>query len=121
MVSERVLFLVPHGPEVNVLQPLIVIIGEFLEIRDILGRLANLKGLVGLLQIEVVLRGKLDGALPLLVVNDYEYLLVAQATELYRLLEKASLPFAECNVPLQFILNQLELINLFLAHHLHFL
>lgn len=116
LVTERILFLVSHGPEINVLQPLIVVIGEFLEILHILRRFANLKGLVSLLQIEVVLRRELDGALPLLVVNDNEYLLVAQATELYCLLEEAPLSFTERDIPLQFILNQLELINLFLTH-----
>lgn len=120
MVAERILFLVSHGPEVNVLQPLIVVIGEFLEILDILRRFAYLESLVSLLQIEVVLRRKLDRALPLLVVNDNEYLLVAQAAELYGLLEEASLSFTECDIPLQFILNQLQLINLFLTHHLTF-
>lgn len=107
LVAERVLFLVPHGPEINILQPLVVVIGESLKILHVLRRLANLKRLVGLLQIEVILGGKLDCALPLLVVNDNQYLLVAQATELDRLLEKASLSFAECDVPLQSILDQL--------------
>ena len=99
LVAENILFLVSHGHKINVIQPLIVIIGEFLEILDILRRFGYLESLVSLLQIEVVLRRKLDRAVPLLVVNDNEYLLVAQAqaAELYGLLEEASLSFTECS------------------------
>lgn len=58
----------------------------------------------------------MDGPLPLLVVDDDQDLLLAQAAEFDGLLKKTSLSFAKSDVPLHFVVDQLELVDFLLSH-----
>ena len=106
--------LVSESPEVKVVQLTVIVVGEPLE--TVLVLPGYLDGLVGLHKLELVVARELDHASPIFVINDDEYLLVAEAGQLYGLLQKALLPFAECSVPLHRVLDQLQLVNFLLAH-----
>ena len=58
----------------------------------------------------------LNNALMVVRSNHDQNVLSTQLAQLYRLLQEAPLPLTECDVPLKLVVNQLELVNLFLAH-----
>lgn len=110
------LLLVAHRPKVQLLQPLIIIIVEFLVIVLVIGAAGVLYCLVGLANLEVIFARELDNATPPLVVDDDEDLLIAEAAQLDGLLEEAALPLAEGDIPLRLALDEFEFIDLLLAH-----
>lgn len=65
---------------------------------------------------EFLLTGELDGPLPLLVEDEDEYLLIAKAAQLDGLFQEATLSFAECNIALVLVFDQLELVNFLFTH-----
>jgi hypothetical protein len=102
----HVLFLVSDGPEVEHLQLLVVVIREFFIVSFVLWQLGSLDCLVSRLYLEIVLAGELDQPMSLFVVDDDEYLLIAETAQLNGFLEEAALPLAEGHIPLKFVFNQ---------------
>lgn len=50
------------------------------------------------------------------IVNDYQNLLITQAAKLDGFFEEASFSFAKGNIPLQFVFDQSEFIDLLFSH-----
>lgn len=110
------LLLVSHRSEVDLLEPLVVLVGELLIVLDIPRLLTDLDRLIGLFQLKSVIGGELDGSLSLLVVDDDQDLLLAQAAQFDGFLKKTPLSFAKSYVSLHFVVDQLELVDFLLSH-----
>jgi hypothetical protein len=100
------LFLVSNGSEIKHLKALIIVIGELLIVGTVLWKFCLFYCFVGGLNLEIVLAGKLNQAVPLFVVDDDQNLLVAKAAQLDCFLQKPSLSFAKSHISLQLIVNQ---------------
>ena len=113
--TEHFVLFVSHGAKIKRFQPLVVGIGEFL-IAVLMLLLRLFYRVVSSFDVELFVTRELNCTLSIAIEDKNENLLIAQAAQLDGLFEESSLSFAECNVALVFVVDELELVNFLLAH-----
>jgi hypothetical protein len=111
-----VFLLIPNRSKIQHLKSLVIIVSELFIAGFVLRQLRNFDGIISCFDLKVLFARELDKAVSILVINDDQNLLIAQATQLNGLLQEAPFSFAESNISLQLVFNQSKFIDLLFAH-----
>ena len=110
------LFLVSDRSKVNNFQPLIILICKLFKVVYIFRWFSNFECFISSLNLKVIFATKLNDPLFTIIINNNKYLLVAEWTELYCFLKKASFSLAEGYISLHLAFDKFEFVYLFFAH-----